>query len=177
MNDNASAFTSKTAGLKAQGKIIVNKKKFDLTPENTFAIFDWTNGFYPRETRWNWACGAGIASDGTPVGFNFSSGVYENGLLENIVWINGTPLQQGDILFDYDAKNPEHPWHIKSKDGRVNLKFTPEGMRRANDNLGVIKSKFIQPCGSFEGSIKTRDNLCLHLLSVGGVVEEHFAKW
>jgi Domain of unknown function (DUF2804), C-terminal/Domain of unknown function (DUF2804), N-terminal len=177
MNDKASAFTSKTAGLKAEGKIIINKKKFDLDPENTFAIFDWTNGFYPRKTRWNWACGAGVAGDGTPIGFNFSSGVYENGILENIVWINGIPLQQEDILFDYDAKNPEHPWQIKSKDGRVNLKFTPEGMRRANDNLGVIKSQFIQPCGSFEGSIKTRDNLCFHLLSVGGVVEEHFAKW
>mgnify|MGYP005638670111 CR=1 FL=1 len=177
MKNKTSAFTTKIAGLKARGKIIVNKKKFDLISENTFAIFDWTNGFYPRKTCWNWACGAGVASDGTKIGFNFSSGVYENGLLENTVWINGTPFQQGDILFTYDAKNPEQPWQIKSKDELINLKFKPEGIRRANDNLGVIKSKFIQPCGSFEGSIKTKDNLCIHLLSVGGVVEEHFAKW
>ncbi|MCK5695335.1 MAG: DUF2804 family protein [Desulfobacula sp.] len=50
-------------------------------------------------------------------------------------------------------------------------------MRKANDNLGIIKSKFIQPCGSFEGSIKIQDNRSFHLSSVGGVVEEHFAKW
>ncbi|MBW2608017.1 MAG: DUF2804 domain-containing protein [Deltaproteobacteria bacterium] len=177
MGSSEPAFTTKTAGLKARGKIILNKKIFNLASENTFAVFDWTNGFYPRETFWNWACGAGFADDGTQIGFNFSSGVYENGLLENTVWINGTPCKQGEIIFTYDTQNPEHPWQIKSKDDRINLRFKPEGIRRANDNLGIIKSKFIQPCGSFEGSIKTQDNLCIHLSSVGGVVEEHFAKW
>ena len=177
MGNGRPAFTTKTAGLKARGKIIVNKKIFDLASENTFAIFDWTNGFYPRQTFWNWACGAGVADDGTQIGLNFSSGVYENGLLENTVWVNGIPMKQGEIIFTYDTENPEHPWQIKSKDNLINLRFNPEGIRRANDNLGIIKSTFMQPCGSFEGSIKTCDNLCLHLSSVGGVVEEHFAKW
>ncbi|MBU8910101.1 MAG: DUF2804 domain-containing protein [Desulfobacterales bacterium] len=177
MGNSRPAFTTKTAGLKARGKIIINKKIFDLASENTFAVFDWTNGFYPRQTFWNWACGAGFADDGTQIGLNFSSGVYENGLLENTVWINGTPIKQGEIIFTYDTKNPEDPWQIKSKDNLINLRFKPEGIRRADDNLGIIKSKFIQPCGSFEGSIKTCDNLCIHLSCVGGVVEEHFAKW
>lgn len=177
MGSGRAAFTSKTAGLKARGNIIINKKSFDLASENTFAVFDWTNGFYPRQTFWNWACGAGFSDDGTEIGFNFSSGIYENGLLENTVWINGTPLKQGEITFTYDLENPEHPWLIKSHDDLINLKFKPEGIRKATDNLGIIKSKFIQPCGSFEGSIKTRNNLSFHLSSVGGVVEEHFAKW
>ncbi|MCK5162496.1 MAG: DUF2804 domain-containing protein [Desulfobacula sp.] len=177
MGGSRPAFTSKTAGLKARGKITINKKTFDLSSKNTFAVFDWTNGFYPRQTFWNWACGAGFADDGTQIGFNFSSGVYENGLLENTVWINGIPLKQGEIIFTYDTKKPENPWQIKSKDDLINLRFNPEGIRRANDNLGIIKSKFLQPCGSFEGSIKTCDNYCIHLSSVGGVVEEHFAKW
>ncbi|MCK5695336.1 MAG: DUF2804 family protein, partial [Desulfobacula sp.] len=93
--------------------------------ENTFAVFDWTNGFYPRRTFWNWACGAGFADDETQIGFNFSSGVYENGLLENTVWINGTPLKQGEITFTYDSKKPEIPWQIKSKDDFINLRFMP----------------------------------------------------
>ncbi len=177
MGNTKPAFTTKTAGLKARGKIILNKKVFDLASENTFAVFDWTNGFYPRQTFWNWACGAGFSDDGTQVGFNFSSGVYENGLLENTVWINGTPLKQGKITFSYDSEKPELPWLIKSKDGLINLRFKPEGIRKANDNLGIIKSKFIQPCGSFEGSIKTQSNHIFHLSSVGGIVEEHFAKW
>ena len=177
MENKTSAFTCKIAGLKAKGKITLQKKIFALEPENTFAIFDWTNGFYPRQTYWNWACGAGVDSDGSQIGFNFSSGVYKNGYLENIVWINGHPLKQTDILFTYDTKNPGHPWQIRSKDGLINLTFKPEGMRGANDNLGFITSRFIQPCGSFEGTIKTKDHLCFDLVSVGGVVEEHFAKW
>jgi hypothetical protein len=177
MGNTRPAFTTKIAGLKARGNIILNKKIFNLASENTFAVFDWTNGFYPRQTFWNWACGAGFADDGTQIGFNFSSGVYENGLLENTVWINGAPLKQGEITFTYDSKNPGHPWQIKSKDKRINLRFIPEGIRKANDNLGIIKSKFIQPCGSFKGLIKTQDNHSFQLSSVGGVVEEHFAKW
>ncbi|RLC24264.1 MAG: hypothetical protein DRH93_05065 [Deltaproteobacteria bacterium] len=177
MENSRQAFTSKTAGLKARGKIIINKKTFDLSSKNTFVVFDWTHGFYPRQTFWNWACGAGFADDGTQIGFNFSSGVYENGFLENIVWVNGAPLKHSEITFTYDSKKPGHPWQIKSKDDLINLSFNPEGIRSANDNLGFIKSKFIQPCGSFEGSIKTKDNHSFHLSSVGGVVEEHFAKW
>lgn len=177
MEHSRTAFTSKIAGLTAKGKIRVNKKQFLLSPDTTFAVFDWTDGFYPRNTFWNWACGAGLAHDGTRVGFNFSSGVYENGLLENTVWINGTPVKTSQIRFTYDDENPCRPWQINSRDGAVRLIFTPEGMRRADDNLGFIKSRFIQPCGAFEGKIKISGLPECCLSAVGGVVEEHFAKW
>ena len=177
MDNHKSAFTTKTAGLKARGKIRLNKKTFDLGDNNTFAIFDWTNGFYPRQTFWNWACGAGLADDGTKVGFNFSSGVYENGLLENTIWINGTPYKQDKIIFTYDKKNPDRPWQIHTSDDSIHLQFNPEGLRQANDNLGFITSQFIQPCGSFEGTIKVQGIACIHISSVGGVVEEHLARW
>ncbi len=178
MEKGRSAFTTKAAGLRAKGKIILNQKLFDLDPETTFAVFDWTNGFYPRHTSWNWACGAGVAHDGTQIGFNFSSGVYENGFPENTVWINGKPEGTGEIIFTYDPQNPLLPWQIKSRDCSVNLSFKPEGIRRAHDNLFIIKSQFIQPCGSFEGSIKTGGAAApIHFSKVGGVVEEHHATW
>jgi len=177
MKDKRPAFTTKSAGLKAKGKIMLNRKPFNLDPENTFAVFDWTHGFYPRHTSWNWACGAGVAHDGTKIGFNFSSGVYENDLLENTIWINGKPEGTGEMIFTYDPQNPLLPWQIKSLDGLITLTFTPEGIRRANDTLFIIKSRFIQPCGSFEGSIKTGETSPIHFSNVGGVVEEHHAKW
>ncbi len=177
MENKKPAYTTKAAGLKAKGKIILNRTSFDLHPENTFALFDWTNGFYPRHTFWNWACGAGVSHDGTKIGFNFSSGVYENGLLENTVWINGNPEKIGEMTFIYDPQKPFLPWKIKSRDGSVNLTFKPEGIRKANDDLFIIKSRFIQSCGSFEGSIKTGEASPIHFSNVGGVVEEHHAKW
>lgn len=177
MAASRSAFTCKTAGLKASGNIQLNKRIFDLSSENTFAIVDWTHGCFPRRTFWNWASGAGFADDGTQIGLNFSSGVYENGVRENSVWVNGTPLEVGDITFTYDKKNPKLYWQIKSLDGSIRLTFKPEGLRSADDNLWVIKSRFKQFCGSFEGTINTPDDACITLSSVGGVVEEHFAKW
>ena len=177
MEQGRQAFTTKVSGLKARGKIVLNNKVFDLSVKNTFAVFDWTNGFYPRQTFWNWACGAGLADDGRPVGFNFSTGVYENGLKENTVWLNGTPFKQENIVFDYDASAPEKPWQIKSCDDQVQLTFIPEGLRQKNDNLGFIKSRFIQPCGSFKGTININGQAGLNLSRISGVVEDHFAQW
>jgi hypothetical protein len=171
------AVTTKTAGLKAKGLISVNRKRFRLNCENTFAVFDWTNGFFPRQTFWNWACGAGFAQDGTQVAFNFSRGVYEKGLLENIVWINGIPHETGKIIFTYDNKNPEQAWHVRCADKSVDLVFTPEGIRRASENFGIIQSSFIQPCGTFSGQIRIHKSSPYHLTRAGGVVEEHYAKW
>ncbi len=177
MANGKKAFTSKAAGLCAKGQIVLNKKRFDLTLSDTFVVFDWTNGFYPRRTFWNWACGAGKDNNGSHIGFNFSLGVYEYGLLENTVWINGSPKKTGPVKFIYDEENPELPWQISSRDGRIQILFKPEGVRSANDNLGFIKSKFIQPCGSFEGSVQIGNEAPIKFSDISGVVEEHFAKW
>nr|NJM01285.1 DUF2804 domain-containing protein [Desulfobacula sp.] len=177
MEKGRSAFTTKAAGLTAKGSIRLNGKTFDLDPGQAFAVFDWTDGFYPRRTSWNWACGAGLAKGGARVGFNFSSGVYEKGLLENTLWINGKPEKTGEAFFAYDPENPSLPWRIKSRDGLIDLTFTPEGIRRAHDDLLILKSFFIQPCGSFEGSVRTKDGLTFRFSGLGGVVEEHHATW
>ena len=175
------AFTTKAAGLEARGEILLGDKNFRLTPDNTFALFDWTHGAYPRQTFWNWACGAGSGEDKmgkqAKVGFNFSKGVYENGRLENTVWINGVPEPAGEIDYVYDPKKPLSPWQIQSKDMKIKLTFNPEGIRQANDNFIVLASRFIQPCGQFEGKITTASGNTYTLESTSGVVEEHYAKW
>ncbi len=177
MDRDHHAFTAKTAGLTAQGHVRLNRRVYDLEPEESFVLWDWTHGAYPRKTFWNWACGAGVSTDQIPVGFNFSRGVYEQGLLENGIWVKGIPEPLGQVDFFYDGKHPDRPWQIKSADLRVDLTFEPEGIRRANDNFALIQSRFIQPCGRFRGRLITRTGHCLILEDVGGVVEEHFTKW
>ncbi len=178
---NKKAYTKKIAGLNAEGQISINHKQFDLTGQNTFAIFDWTHGFFMRKTFWNWACGAGVSDDGTSIGFNFSNGVYNEGLLENIIWVNGKSYPVGEIKFNYNAHNPMVPWTVTSEDNLIDLTFIPEGIRSADDNLGFLKSQFIQPCGSFQGCIafanEDGSTDAFNISSIGGVVEEHYAKW
>ena len=177
MENQQRAFTTKAAGLEASGQIHLNKYRFDLPRCDTRAVLDWTNGFYPRQTFWNWACGAGTSKNGIPVGFNFSAGVYTRGLEENIVWINGTPYPTGPVDFIYKDKTPLDPWRINSRDGRVRLTFRPEGIRRANDNFGVVKSRFMQPCGRYTVSLNCGSGRKFDIRDIAGVAEAHYARW
>jgi len=177
MENGQTVFTHKAAGMPAHGRITVNGKTVELRPEETRAIFDWTDGFHNRNTFWNWACGAGDSDEGRRIGFNFSAGVYESGVLENVIWIDGRPVRIGRVDFDYDTQKPQSPWRVRSRGGEVDLTFQPEGIRGAKQNLGIIASRFIQPCGSYSGTIRDPEGQTLNLTSVGGVVEEHFARW
>jgi len=59
MGEGKNAFTTKAAGLTSRGSVTLNGKKFSLAENDTFGLYDWTHGAYPRNTFWNWACGAG----------------------------------------------------------------------------------------------------------------------
>ncbi|MCP4021809.1 MAG: DUF2804 domain-containing protein, partial [Desulfobacteraceae bacterium] len=177
MGKGKNAFTTKTAGLTAKGSIRIHDKTIEIDENNSFAVFDWTNGFYNRQTFWNWACGSGRTDNGTRIGFNFSKGVYENGRLENVIWLDGQPILTDEAIFTYSSKAPLSPWKIETRDQAISLVFKPEGMRQANENFGIVISKFIQPCGTFEGIIRPPKGEVLTFSDVGGVAEEHYAKW
>ena len=177
MQNGKTVFTQKIAGLKASGSISTANKTFIFEKENSFAIFDWTNGFHNRITEWNWASAGGISECGKRIGLNFSSGVYTSGYGENVIWFDGEPELQEEIIFDYDAKNPLKPWLISNKSKTLSLTFTPENKRQSKDNFGIIASSFIQPVGSFSGYITSRAGEKISVHNLGGVVEEHYAKW
>ena len=176
MHDHHRAFTTKAAGLKATGTVRAGGRAWALNGQGR-GLFDWTHGVYPRQTQWNWACGAGTTDQNLELGFNFSRGVYEYGQLENTVWIDGAPFATPEIQFDYHPKQPQLPWKIYTRDGRVNLTFTPEGIRQKRENLLLVQSAFIQPCGSFQGQIQSPDGQVHRLNATAGVTEEHFARW
>ncbi|MCG8566625.1 MAG: DUF2804 domain-containing protein [Desulfobacterales bacterium] len=176
MHKGNRAFTTKAAGLVVRGRIATRNKTWNLD-DHAVGLLDWTHGIYPRRTQWNWACGAGISRDKRPLAFNFSRGVYEYGQLENTVWINGSPFPVGPVAFDYDPAQPTRPWRIHTPDNRVDLTFTPEGLRRKKENLGLVQSAFIQPCGRFQGGLRDPDNHLHTIKELSGVTEEHFALW
>lgn len=171
------AFTAKAAGFGVRGMVRINGRGYGVAGPEVSGIFDWTHGYYRRHTFWNWACGAGTARDGSRVGFNFSRGVYENGKLENTVWMDGRSHEVGPVGFEYDPKDPGALWQVRSADGLVDLEFLPEGRRIGNENLGLIQSRFIQPCGRFQGRLMSPGGRVVVLDRAFGVTEEHFAKW
>lgn len=133
------------------------------------SAIDFTLGYPPRSTVWNWASLDGSTDDGRKFGLNLVAH-FNNGL-ENALWLDGelTPLAQA--CFDYDRRDLARPWRVSTVDGLVDVHFTPDGQRAEHLNAVLLKSRFAQPFGRFEGRVGQSQ------VSGFGVVEEHAALW
>ncbi len=169
--------TYKTAGLLTSGKLTLNDQPIDFPRDTTRGLVDWTWGCPARETYWNWSACTGLLSDGRTIGWNLATGINEGKNVENAFWVDGELEALGSVRFDYDPKNMMEPWEIKDEHERVSLRFQPEGMRSENINALVIKSRFFQPFGVYQGTITRENGEVLSIDNLPGVAEEHFALW
>lgn len=134
---------------------------------------DFTLGYPPRRTIWNWASAYGQTAEGQRFGLNLV-GQFMNGQ-ENGLWLGDELIGLPQAVFEYDAASPLSPWRIRTLDGSVDLEFLPEGRRKQNLQVGVMASIFSQPFGRFSGVIRHRG--VEHQVTALGVVEEHDATW
>jgi hypothetical protein len=169
-------YTHKAAGIPVKGTIRHNGEMWDIKPETSFGVRDFTLGYLARQTFWNWASGGGLDQAGNRIGFNLVQGVNETGFTENAFWINGRVVKTDVVDFRYDDLDLLKPWRIESNDGKVRLRFLPEGKRSADVHACLIVSKFHQPFGRFEGILRDGDQV-RELQNVSGFTEEHYAKW
>lgn len=169
-------YTHKEAGIPVRGTIHHKDVSWDVQEEDSFGVRDYTLGYLARQTFWNWASGGGNDREGNRIGFNLVQGVNETGFTENVFWVNGRLVKIDVVDFRYDDLDLLKPWHIESNDGRVRLRFLPDGKRSANTNVGLIVSKFHQPFGRFEGTLQD-GNQTWELQNASGFAEEHYAKW
>ena len=137
------------------------------------ASMDFTLGYPPRSTIWNWASLDGRTEDGERVAVNLVAH-FMNGL-ENALWLGDELIPLAQALFDYDRAQPMQPWRIRTLDGCVDVVFTPQGQRAENLRAGLMASVFAQPWGRFEGTVLTARGL--RRVNGYGVVEEHRALW
>lgn len=161
--------TYKLAGLAAAGEATLNGRAIKIDGRSNL---DFSLGYPPRETRWNWASLDGVSAQGTPVALNLVAH-FMNGL-ENAIWwgdsLEGLPQAVFEVPVDRLS-----PWRIRTADGGLDLRFIPEGQRAESLRLGFMASVFQQPFGRFEGEYR-RDGQRI-LLSGQGVVEDHYARW
>jgi hypothetical protein len=169
-------YTNKEAGLPVEGKIRAAGKEYGLDGSKPCGNLDYTFGILKRQTFWNWASGGGKDSNGKKIGFNFSQGVNETGFTENAFWIDGKMVKVDTVDFIYDDLNMLSEWKMRSSDGKVNISFKPEGERAKNLNIGVIKSYYHQPFGTFTGEFSDGKEKYT-LKEVYGFTEEHEAVW
>lgn len=135
---------------------------------------DWTLGAQDRRTSWRWAAGAGRAVDGRRVGVNVSTGMNGVGSGENVVWWDGVPHALDLDELAPIGRDASGTWQVAGPDWELRLE--PSGTRSAVENLLVVRSRYVQPIGHFDGTLPDPSGRPVEVRLVG-VTEDHWARW
>lgn len=161
--------TQKTSALPVRGWAEAEGRRFGL--DGSWAAVDASNGLLARDTAWRWA-----SAHRGDVGFNLQQGYF--GSHENVLWLDGQPTAVGAARFEFDAARPLDPWRVRTDDGRVDLVFTPEGARKADKDFGFAASHYVQPVGTFAGTLRAGPGTApRRVADLAGVTEDHRSRW
>ncbi|AXK39101.1 DUF2804 domain-containing protein [Crenobacter cavernae] len=161
--------THKSGALPAAGFVDVAGAHLSL--DGAVASLDASNGLLARDTRWRWA------SAHTPgLGFNLQAGFM--GSAENALWLDGELFRLAEASFDFDEAAPLAPWRIRTADGLVDLEFRPEGARSDYRRHVIAESRYLQPIGTFHGTVTHPvSGEVRRVANLVGVTEDHASKW
>lgn len=173
LSGGAVVATEKRALLVARGEAWAAGRRVAL--DGALAGYDYSNGLLPRRTSWRWGFALGRARTGERVGLNLVEGMA--GADECALWIDGEihPLAEG--RFSFDRAKPLDPWRVRTEDGAVDLRFTPGGAHEDRTQLGLVRASFLQPAGTYAGTIRAPDGRVLELDGVLGVTEDQDVVW
>ncbi len=161
--------THKTSALSVRGWVSVDGQRQSL--HEGIASIDSSNGLLARDTAWRWA-----SAHRPGLGLNLQSGFF--GDQENALWLDGDIIPLGAARFEFDPAQPLADWRIHTDDGLVNLRFKPLGARCGDKRVVIASSRYIQPVGLFEGTV--RPSLTAPARPVKdllGVTEDHHSVW
>ena len=157
-------WTRKQAGVAVRGTVTLAG---ETIPLDAPGCLDESAGFHARRTAWRWSAGVGTAADGRAVAWNLVAGLHDaDGASERTVWIDGVPAEAPPVLFAPDLAA------IAFASGEE-LTFTAEATRERHDRFGVGRSDYVQPFGTFGGSLPGG----IVLAEGRGVTERHSALW
>lgn len=98
-----------------------------------------------------------------------------NANMENILWVDGKKILLSNAKFTMQEPYDKTDWLIESADGILNCHLSPRGARRENLNALIMKSKFIQPFGTLDGTVVIDGKE--EKFTALGVSEDHHAVW
>lgn len=163
--------TEKCAGHRAHGAFEVAGRRVEVDG----GWRDWTAGRQDRHTSWRWAAGAGGSVDGRSVGINVSTGMNGAGEGEDVVWWDGHPHALDVSELRPVDTDPRGPWIVAGPGWELELR--PWGTRAAEEDLRVVRSRYVQPVGRFGGTLPGPDGAAVTVRHLVGVTEEHEATW
>lgn len=161
--------TQKSSALPVRGWVEVDEQRWDLG--QAVGCLDSSNGLLARDTSWRWAC-----AHNQRVGFNLQQGYF--GGQENVLWLDGELIPLGAAHFEFNEQEPLSPWHVRTEDGLLDLTFMPEGARQDDRDILIAASYYIQPVGTFHGTVRrSMDRAPVKVDHLLGVTEDHRSRW
>jgi hypothetical protein len=168
--------TQKWAGLAAGGELRAGGRTYSL--EGGVGGLDVTCGYLARHTAWRWAFACGRLPDGTALGLNLVEGFNEadEHVNENAVWLGRALFPVGRARFHWNHDDVLDRWRVTTEDGAVQLTFRPIAAHREDRDLVLVRSRFAQPLGTWEGTV-TVSGRTYQLAGIPGVTESQEATW
>jgi hypothetical protein len=158
-------WTRKHAGLRFAGSVVLDGRERTLVARG---MIDDSAGYHARHTAWSWSTGVGIGAGGQQLAWNLVDGVHDGPTgSERAIWIDGIPYEPPPVAFDLALTE------VRTADGALALHCSHEAVRRRDDNLGLIRSRYEQPFGTFSGVLPGG----LRLAEGFGVMERHDVDW
>lgn len=149
-------YNQKINCLKAKGSAFYNGKTYSL--DNCYGVLDWGRGVWTYSNTWYWASMSG-EYNGVPIGFNLGYGFGDTSAAsENVFFLDGKAYKLEDVSFNIPGDgtkkiNYMEPWHFTSKDGSIDMIFTPIIDRCDLTDVLVIKSLQHQVFGTYKGYV------------------------
>jgi len=172
-----SMYSHKVA-LPLEGTLRVGARRLRADPTTSFAILDVHQAHYPHHTWWRWATFAGRDRRGRALALNLTCNPnhHDDRINENALWLDGALQHLGPARFELDPARPLRPWQLGEAGGAVELTFTPLGERREALRLGLLRSVFHQPYGTFRGSVRFAGEP-IEVDGLFGLCEDHDSLW
>ncbi|NSW51057.1 MAG: DUF2804 domain-containing protein [Anaerolineae bacterium] len=168
----------KVNNMRASGTIHYQGQEYHLDPRTCLGSLDWGRGVWALKSHWVWASSSGFTAKGQRLGLNLGYGFGDNSkATENAFILEGKVHKLGRVDFRFNSKNYMEPWHMKSEDGRLNLRFEPFYDRTAKTDIKLLKSEVHQMFGRYHGFVMTESGETIDVYNLVGFAEEHFAKW
>ncbi len=164
--------TEKRALAPVRGAALIHGERVDL--DGGLGGFDLTIGLLARETRWNWGFFMGRAESGEPIALNLVEGFV--GQPECALFGTNSLHALSEGRFEMDRARPLAPWKVRTERGECDLVFEPGAVHDEALDLGLLRSRFVQPIGAFRGTIQRGDET-LRIAHALGVVEDQDVRW
>jgi hypothetical protein len=165
--------TEKRALLAASGTLSAGGRTISL--DGGIGGYDFTSGLLARRTRWRWGFALGRTARGEPFGLNLVEGFV--GEAECAAWIGSELLPLGEGRFAFDGERPADSWRVRTADGAADLVMRPGAVHEEKRDLLLVRSRFVQPCGDWSGTLAPSNREPVRIGRALGVTEDQDVTW